>query len=82
MNNFESYSEMYNAAQNVPLTAQRVYDYISFICHYITTQDKIIEHLMAESKDITTQMYYRDRALYVLGLGEKPTPPWLQDKTI
>ena len=81
-NEIENNFQMYKDARNIALTPQRIDDYITFICGFIERQNTIIKHLKSEDKSAAYQIYDRDRAMYVLGLGEKPTPPWLQDKTI
>lgn len=79
---FENNLQMHRDAKNVALTPQRIDDYITFICGFVERQNTIIKHLKSEGKSAAYQIYDRDRAMYVLGLGDKPTPPWLKDKTI
>ena len=67
---------VHEMAKQVPITINRVQDYLNFITSYIHRQNKIIKKLEADDKDVTSYVYDRDNALYVLGLGEKPEPYW------
>ena len=40
---------------------------------YVNTRNRVIKKYEAEGKDTTNLVADRDYALYVLGLGEKPT---------
>lgn len=63
-------------AKEVPITIDRVQKYLDFIMDYICRQNKIIKKFEADGKDVTSYVYDRDKALYALGLGEKPEPYW------
>ena len=63
-------------AEEVPLSLERVREYVNFICGYVVKQNKLIKHCRENGKDTEYLIYDRDRAMYVLGLGEKPVPPW------
>lgn len=60
-------------AREVPMTIDRADKLVSFISDYINTQNRIIKKYEAEGKDTTNLVANRDYALYVLGLGKKPT---------
>ena len=72
----ENQFELYAKAKEVPLTVDRINEYINFISSYISEQSSIIEHLESQGKDTTVHEYKLGKALYVLGLGEKPEPYW------
>lgn len=72
----ESQFELYAKAKEVPLTVDRISEYVNFISSYVNEQRSIIKHLESQGKDTTVYKYKVDRALYVLGLGEKPEPYW------
>lgn len=63
---------IYQDAKEVPLTLNRVDEFISFISNYAYTRNKLIEKYKEQGKDTTSLELDRDYALYVLGLGEKP----------
>lgn len=60
-------------AREVPITIDRVDKLVSFIANYINTRNIVIKKYEADGKDTTDLVADRDYALYVLGLGEKPT---------
>lgn len=63
-------------AEDVPVTPNRLNEYIRFISSYVRKQNKIIKHYEAEGKDTTHAVYEKDLALSALGLIEKPVPCW------
>ena len=67
---------VHDMAKQMPITINRVQDYLNFITSYIHRQNKIIKILEADGKDVTSYVYDRDNALYTLGLCEKPEPYW------
>ena len=73
---FESTFELMKRAQEMPLTAARIDDYIIFICGFIDEKNKVIKYKTEKGQDTTYDIYHRDRAMHVLGLGDKPIPPW------
>ena len=75
----ENQFELYARAKEVPLTVDRISEYINFISSYVSEQYSIIEHLASQGKDVTAYEYKLERALYALGLGEKPKPYWKKD---
>ena len=60
-------------AREVPITVDRMDRLVSFVSDYVNTRNRIIKKYEAEGKDTTNLVADRDYALYVLGLGEKPT---------
>lgn len=74
----ECYFDLYAKAKTVPLTIERVNEYIVFISNYINEQRTIINHLESQGKDTTAYEYKVNKALYALGLGEKPKPYWIK----
>lgn len=60
-------------AREVPMTIDRIDDFVSFISEYIRVRNIAIKTYKVEGKDTTNLIADRDYALYVLGLGEKPT---------
>ena len=63
---------LYKIAQEVPISADRIRRYIGYIVEDINKQNKVIKKYEEQGKDTTNLVAYRDYALYVLGLGEKP----------
>lgn len=60
-------------AREMPMSIDKADRLVSFISDYINTRNRIIKKYEAEGKDTTNLVADRDYALYVLGLGEKPT---------
>ena len=60
-------------AREVPMTIDRIDKLVSFVSDYVNTRNRIIKKYEAEGKDTANLVADRDYALYVLGLGEKPT---------
>ena len=79
---FESTFELMKRAQEMPLTAARIDGYITFICGFIDEKNKVIKYKTEKGQDTEYDMYHRDRAMHVLGLSGKPTPPWRKDEII
>ena len=76
---FEGTFELMRRAQEIPLTPARINDYVTFICGFIDEKNKLIKHKTDKGMDIEYEVYHRDRAMYVLGLGDKPVPPWRKE---
>ena len=60
-------------AREMPMTIDRADRIVSFIADYINTRNRVIKKYEAEGKETANLVADRDYALYVLGLGEKPT---------
>lgn len=60
-------------AREVPMTIDRLDKLVLFVADYIDTRNKVIKKYEADGKDTESLVADRDYALYVLGLGEKPT---------
>lgn len=59
--------------REIPMTIDRADRIVSFIADYINTRNRVIKKYKADGKDTANLVADRDYALYVLGLGEKPT---------
>ena len=75
----DNHFDLYAKAKEVPITVDRITKYIGFISNYVSEQDTIIKHLESRGKDTTANEYKRDKALYVLGLGDDPKPYWIEN---